>query len=49
MCVALSLIPLQQFTVDERFSWMERRQTSLEVDRLYSVLVILDINISLRR
>ncbi|KAH8799470.1 hypothetical protein F5884DRAFT_825318 [Xylogone sp. PMI_703] len=40
---ALQGAPLLQFTVDERFSWMEHRQTTLEVDRVYSLLGILDI------
>jgi len=44
---ALQGAPLSQFSVDERFSWMERRQTSLEVDRVYSLLGILDVKIPL--
>ncbi|KAH8799655.1 hypothetical protein F5884DRAFT_112869 [Xylogone sp. PMI_703] len=44
---ALQGAPLSQFSVDERFSWMERRQTTLEVDRVYSLLGILDVKIPL--
>ncbi|RDW71054.1 vegetative incompatibility protein HET-E-1 [Coleophoma cylindrospora] len=44
---ALEGAPLSQFSVDERFSWMERRQTTLEVDRVYSMLGILDIKMPL--
>ncbi|KAH8800784.1 hypothetical protein F5884DRAFT_741347 [Xylogone sp. PMI_703] len=44
---ALQGARLFQFTVDERFSWMERRQTTLEVDRVYSLLGILDVKIPL--
>ncbi|KAG9228279.1 heterokaryon incompatibility protein-domain-containing protein [Amylocarpus encephaloides] len=42
---ALQGAPLSQFSVDERFSWMECRQTTLEVDRVYSLLGILDAKI----
>jgi nucleoside-triphosphatase THEP1 len=45
--LALQGAPLSQFSVDERFSWMERRQTTLEVDRVYSLLGILDVKIPL--
>jgi len=44
---ALQEAPLSEFSVDERLSWMERRQTTLEVDRVYSLLGILDVKISL--
>ncbi|RDW83444.1 vegetative incompatibility protein HET-E-1 [Coleophoma crateriformis] len=44
---ALEGAPLSLFSVDERFSWMERRQTTLEVDRVYSMLGILDIKMPL--
>ncbi|KAH8645897.1 beta transducin-like protein HET-D2Y [Tricladium varicosporioides] len=44
---ALQGAPLSQFSTDDRFSWMERRQTTLEVDRVYSLLGILDIKIPL--
>jgi hypothetical protein len=44
---ALQGAPLSQFSMDERFSWMERRQTTLEVDRVYSLLGILDVKIPL--
>jgi nucleoside-triphosphatase THEP1 len=42
---ALQGAPLSQFSVDERFLWMERRQTKLERDRVYSLLGILDVKI----
>ena len=42
---ALQGAPLFQFSVDERFSWMERRRTTFEVDRVYSLLGILDVKI----
>ncbi|RFU32165.1 hypothetical protein B7463_g4157, partial [Scytalidium lignicola] len=45
--LALQGVPLSQFTVDERFLWMERRQTTLEVDRVYSLLGILDVKVPL--
>ncbi|KAH8802476.1 beta transducin-like protein HET-E2C*4 [Xylogone sp. PMI_703] len=44
---AIQGTPLFQFDVEERFSWMERRQTTLEVDRVYSLLGILDVKIPL--
>jgi len=44
---ALQGAPLSRFSVDERFSWMERRQTTLEVDRVYSLLGILDVKMTL--
>ena len=44
---ALQGAPLSQFSVDARLSWMERRQTTLEVDRVYSLLGILDVKIPL--
>jgi hypothetical protein len=44
---ALQGAPLSQFSVDERFSWIERRQTTLEIDRVYSLLGILDVKIPL--
>jgi hypothetical protein len=40
---ALQETPLSQFSVDERFSWIERRQTKLEEDKAYSLLGIFDI------
>jgi hypothetical protein len=45
--LALQGAHLSRFSVDERFSWMERRQTTLEVDRVYSLLGILDVKIPL--
>lgn len=44
---ALQGAPLSQFSVNERFSWMDRRQTTFEVDRVYSLLGILDVKIPL--
>jgi hypothetical protein len=46
--VALQGDPLSQFGVNERFSWIERRQTKLEEDKAYSLLGIFDVNIPLR-
>ncbi|KAH8745713.1 NACHT domain-containing protein [Hyaloscypha sp. PMI_1271] len=43
--LALQGAPLFQFSVEERLSWMDRRQTTLEVDRVYSLLGILDVKI----
>ena len=45
--LALQGARLSQFSVDERYSWMERRQTTLEVDRVYSLLGILDVKLPL--
>jgi len=42
---ALQGAPLSQFSTEERFSWMNRRETTLEVDRVYSLLGILDVKI----
>jgi len=36
--------PLSQFSVNERLSWIENRQTKLEEDRAYSLLGIFDVN-----
>jgi hypothetical protein len=44
---AIQGAPLSQFSVDERFLRMERRQTTLEVDRVYALAGILDIKIPL--
>ncbi|KAF1955268.1 WD40 repeat-like protein [Byssothecium circinans] len=38
---------LSQFSADERFLWMERRETKLPEDKVYSLLGILDIEIPL--
>jgi hypothetical protein len=43
---ALQGAPLSQFSVNERLSWMERRQTKLEEDRAYSLLGIFEVYIS---
>src|ERR1700735_5450999 len=42
---ALQGDPLSQFSVDERLSWINPRQTKLEEDKAYSLLGILDIRI----
>ena len=39
--------PLFQFSIEERLSWIDSRQTTLEVDRVYLLLGILDVKISL--
>jgi hypothetical protein len=44
---ALQGARLSQFGVDERFLWMERRQTKLGEDKVYSLLGILDIEVPL--
>jgi NACHT domain/Heterokaryon incompatibility protein (HET) len=44
---ALQGSPLSQFRVDERFLWIERRQTKLEEDKVYSLLGIFDVKILL--
>ena len=44
---ALRGSPLSPFSVDERLSWMERRQTKIEEDKPYSLLGIFDIHIPL--
>jgi hypothetical protein len=45
--LALQGAPLFRFSTEERLSWMDRRQTTLEVDRVYSLLGILDVKIPL--
>jgi hypothetical protein len=44
---ALQGAPLSQFRVDDRFCWIERRQTKLEEDKVYSLLGIFDVKIPL--
>jgi hypothetical protein len=44
---ALQGARLSQFSVDERFLWMERRETKLAEDKVYSLLGILDVEIPL--
>ncbi|OCK89247.1 HET-domain-containing protein [Cenococcum geophilum 1.58] len=44
---ALQGAPLSQFSVDERFLWIERRQTSVAEDKVYSLLGIFDVKIPL--
>ena len=38
---------MSQFSVDERLSWIEHRQTKLEEDKAYSLLGIFDVHIPL--
>jgi hypothetical protein len=45
--LALRGAPLSQFGVDERLSWIERRQTKIEEDKAYSLLGVFDIHIPL--
>jgi len=45
--LALQGVPLSQFRVDERFLWIERRQTKLAEDKVYSLLGIFDVEIPL--
>jgi len=40
---ALQGAALSQFSVDERLSWIERRQTKLKEDKAYSLLGIFDV------
>jgi len=44
---ALQGAPLSRFSPDERFSWIERRQTKLEEDQAYSMLGIFDVSMPL--
>jgi hypothetical protein len=44
---ALQGAPLSQFSVEERLSWIERRQTKLEEDKAYSLLGIFDVSMLL--
>jgi hypothetical protein len=44
---ALQGTSLSQFSVDERLSWAENRQTKLEEDEAYSLLGIFDVHIPL--
>ena len=43
---ALKGMRLSQFSVDERLSWIQYRQTKLEEDKTYSLLGILDVYIA---
>jgi len=45
--LALQGTPLSQFSVDERLLWIERRQTKLEEDKVYSLLGIFDVEMPL--
>jgi hypothetical protein len=40
-------VPLSQFNVEERLSWIELRHTKLEEDKAYSLLGIFDVSMSL--
>jgi hypothetical protein len=44
--LALQGARLSQFSVNDRLSWIERRQTKLEEDKAYSLLGIFDVYIS---
>ncbi|KAL9615789.1 MAG: hypothetical protein Q9160_009258 [Pyrenula sp. 1 TL-2023] len=44
---ALRNEPLTTFSIDERMSWAERRNTTLEEDKAYCLLGIFDISMSL--
>ncbi|KAF2258299.1 WD40 repeat-like protein [Lojkania enalia] len=46
--LALQGEPLNQFSDNERFSWIERRQTKLTEDKAYSLLGIFDVYIPIR-
>jgi Heterokaryon incompatibility protein (HET) len=39
--------PLSNFSIDERRSWAERRNTTIEEDEIYSLLGIFDVSMSL--
>ena len=45
--LALQEADLSQFSVDERLSWIDQRQTKLEEDKAYSLLGIFDVSIPL--
>jgi len=45
---ALQGTPLSQFSVKDRFRWIETRETKLEEDKAYSLLGIFDVDIPLR-
>ncbi|KAF2839984.1 HET-domain-containing protein, partial [Patellaria atrata CBS 101060] len=44
---ALSGDPLPTFTIPERMSWAERRQTTIEEDEIYSLLGIFNVSLPL--
>jgi len=44
---AIQGVPLSQFSVHERLSWIYRRQTKLEEDKAYSLLGIFDVSMPL--
>jgi hypothetical protein len=41
---ALGDTPLSQFSINERFSWMEHRQTTVEEDKVYSLIGIFGVS-----
>jgi hypothetical protein len=45
--LALQGAPLSQFSIDERLSWIECRQTKLEEDKAYSLLGIFGVHMGL--
>ena len=45
---ALQGAPLSHFSIKERLSWIEPRETKLEEDKAYSMLGIFDVSMSLR-
>jgi hypothetical protein len=45
---ALQGTPLSQFSVKDRFQWIESRQTKLEEDKAYSLLGVFNVDIPLR-
>jgi hypothetical protein len=44
---ALQETHLSQFSIDERLSWIDHRQTKLEEDRAYSLRGIFDVSMLL--
>jgi hypothetical protein len=45
-CSALQGTPLSRFTIDERLSWKRDRQTKMEEDGAYSMLGLVDVDMS---
>jgi NACHT domain/Heterokaryon incompatibility protein (HET) len=46
-CLALEGARMSQFSVEERLMWIERRQTTIPEDKVYSLLGIFDVEIPL--
>ncbi len=44
---ALQGSALSNFSIDERMSWAERRNTTIEEDEVYSLLGIFDVSMTL--